>query len=159
MSDINEDCCVICREGFSEEEEFVTVTKKGLLTLISYSEKRNVLYLNSYLNERNSTTPIGKVLVHVKCRRDFTDQKRLNLCSNAEGPITKKLRSSLMPFSWNDNCLFCGKQAIVDTRHPEREQVYQVTTLPFRDQLLQRGKKRGDSCEAEVQHRLQGCMD
>ena len=45
------------------------------------------------------------------------------------------------------------------TRHPEREQEYQITTLPFRDKLLQCCEERGDSWAAEVQNRLYGCID
>ena len=162
MSNIeDENCCVICKGTFSENEKSVTVSKKGLLTLISYSEKRELLDLTEYLNERNSTSPIGKVLVHAKCRRDFTDKKRLfsSSSSSTEEPAAKKLRSSLSPFNWNDDCMFCGKHAQVDPRHPDRAQVYQVTTLHFRDKVLEWCDTRGDTWAAEVQNRLHGCID
>ena len=156
-SDFQEDSCVICKQGF-EKEQSVTVSKKGILNLISYSEKRGLSDLKSYFTERISTTPIGKVLVHTACRRDFTDTKRLH-CRDVEVPCAKKLRSSLLPFSWKDDCMFCGKSAAVDTRHPERSPVCAVVTLPFREKLLECCDKRGDSWAAEVQNRLHGCID
>lgn len=78
MSCIEGDFCIICRQGFSESNKCVTVTKKGLSTLILCSEKRGWTDLKKYLNEQITNVPIGKVLVHVSCRRDFTDQKRLS---------------------------------------------------------------------------------
>lgn len=160
MPIINEDSCVICNQRFIGDEKSVNVTKKGLLTLISFSEKRGLLDLKNYLNERISATPIAKVLVHAECRRDFTDQKRLLYQSKTEEPSPKKLRSSLTTFSWNDNCIFCGQHALVDTRHPERvPQVCRVTILPFRDTLMQCCEKRRDRWATEVQNRLHGCID
>ena len=46
-----------------------TVSKKGVLTLISFSEKHGRGDLSTYLNESIRTTPISNVLVHTKCRR------------------------------------------------------------------------------------------
>ena len=37
MSDVQEDSCIICKQGF-DEQQFVTVSKKGILTLVSYRE-------------------------------------------------------------------------------------------------------------------------
>ena len=118
-------------------KEAITVSKKGVLTLISFSQQRGRSDLHSYLNECISKTQIGTVLVHQKCRRDFTDQKRIQSCSNVddEGPSPKRLRSSLIPFKWKDDCMICGKPAIVDARHPERMRVHRVSTLPIRGKI------------------------
>ena len=67
-----------------------TVSKKGVLTLISFSEKHGRGDLSTYLNESIRTTPISNVLVHTKCRRYFTDQKRVNSNVDAvEVPLQK----------------------------------------------------------------------
>ena len=58
-----EDSCVICKLGFHNEKP-VKVTEKGMLSLISYSEKRGKPELHTYLTECVSKTPIGTVLVH-----------------------------------------------------------------------------------------------
>ena len=74
-SNIQEDCCVICNQGF-EDEIAVCVSHKGILTLINFSEKRGQLDLMTYLTEIINKTPQKTVLVHKKCRRNFTDLKR-----------------------------------------------------------------------------------
>ena len=73
VNPFKKDCCVICKQGF-EDENPVTVSKKGVLTLISFSEKRGRVDLTTYLNECIRTAPIDTVLVHKTCRRNFTDQ-------------------------------------------------------------------------------------
>ena len=120
-----EDSCVICKLGFHNEKP-VKVTEKGMLSLISYSEKRGKPELYTYLTECVSKTPIGTVLVHQNCRRDFTDPKRgVRMCSNAEDqlPSSKRLRSSLLPFSWKDACMLCGGSVAINCRHPDRKHV------------------------------------
>ena len=47
-SKFQEDCCVICQLDF-EGEKSVTVTSKGILTLIKYSEEHGVNDLREYL--------------------------------------------------------------------------------------------------------------
>ena len=156
-----EDSCVICKLGFHNEKP-VKVTEKGMLSLISYSEKRGKPELHTYLTECVSKTPIGTVLVHQNCRRDFTDPKRgVRMCSNAEDqlPSSKRLRSSLLPFSWKDACMLCGGSVAINCRHPDRKHVKTVRTLPIRSKLLECCTKRGDSWAYEVQTRLQGCID
>ena len=90
-----EDCCVICKLGFKDERG-ITVSRKGILTIVKYSEKRGWLELGTYLTECISVTPIRTVLVHKKCRRDFTDQKRMmeQKAEEIELPSAKRLRSS-----------------------------------------------------------------
>ena len=55
--------------------------------------------------------------------------------------------------------MLCGKIAKFDIRHPERNKVHNVTTLPMRDKLLECCSKRGDAWASEVQNRLHGCID
>ena len=101
-----EDCCVICKLGFKDEKA-ISVSRKGILTIIKYSEKRGWLELGTYLMECISVTPIRTVLVHMKCRRDFTDQKRV-MEQNAEEieiPSAKRLRSSSFLFNWKEHCV------------------------------------------------------
>ena len=62
-NDFKKDCCVICQLGF-ENAEPVHVTKKGILTLLNYSEKRGRDDLHIYLNRCVSTDPVEVVLVH-----------------------------------------------------------------------------------------------
>ena len=139
------DHCVICKLNF-ENEEPVHVTKKGMLTIIECCEKHERNDLCAYLNECISTNPIETVLVHSGCRRNFTDKKRPGL----QDPVTidkipsaKRLRSSTAPFNWKDDCLLCAKPAMVDARHPQRERVHMVSTIPMRCNLLECCNERG----------------
>ena len=160
-SAFKKDCCVLCKLGF-ENAEPVHVTRKGILTLINYSEKRGRDELHTYLNQCISGDPIEAVLVHPNCRRDFTDKKRIQLHSDVEDleiPGAKRLRSSSLPFNWKEDCMLCGKPAIFDTRHPERQRVYKVSTIPMRCNLLECCQERGDLWASEVEKRLQGCID
>ena len=117
-----EESCVICKLGFDNEKP-VKVTKKGMLSLISYSEKRGKSELHTYLTECVSKTPIGTVLVHQDCRRDFTDSKR-GFCSSSEDqPSAKRLRSSILPFNWKEDCMLCGRSVAVNSRQPDRRHV------------------------------------
>ena len=159
-SNFQENCCVICKLSF-EDEKPITVLKKGILTLIKYSELRGRLELGSFLTECISVAPIRTVLVHKKCRRDFTDQKRRaeTNVEETEVPKAKRLCSSFSPFNWNAHCMLCGKSATIDTRHPNRTHMKTVTTLPLRSKILEQCHKRGDLWASEVQTRLHGCID
>jgi hypothetical protein len=71
-----QDCCIICKLGFDTTEP-VHVTKKGVLTLLSYSKKHEREDLCAYLDHYVSTSSFGNILVHQSCRQDFTNSKRL----------------------------------------------------------------------------------
>ena len=155
-----EHCCIICKKGF-EKEKPVVVSRKGTLTLLRFSEKHGRLELAGYLNELISTTPMRTILVHKICRRDFTDVKRIHenveLEEDVKVPCTKRLRSSLLPFYWEKDCMLCGKSAETDPRHPERKQlqVHKVITIPLRENILEQCTKRGNLWASELQDRLQ----
>ena len=59
-------------------------------------------------------------IVHKKCPRDFTDQKR-GVGRNAEEtkvPCAKRLTSGSFQFNWKEHCMLCGKPATIDAHHP-----------------------------------------
>ncbi len=100
--DVSEENCIICQKGF-ETERSIKVSEKGLQSLILYSEKHGKLNLHKYLKEFMSVVPNRKLLVHGKCRRDFTDAKRVTIrgpSSITSEPTTKRLRSDSLPFDW-----------------------------------------------------------
>ena len=57
------DCCVICKLGFDSIEP-VHVTKKGVQTLLNYSEKHIREDLCAYLQWCVSTSSFENILVH-----------------------------------------------------------------------------------------------
>ena len=86
--------CVICEHAEQEKRtddfQYVEVHQKGLQTLKSFSSKRKEQsLLNHLINcEKNGIA----VKVHIKCRRNFTDSKRLSSAEKAPEPIVKKKR-------------------------------------------------------------------
>ena len=149
-SSFEEDRCVICKLGF-QNDKATTVSEKGMMSLSSFSEERGCLDLHSHLTECINKIPIGKVLVHKNCHRDFTNRRRwFSTSEDDQLPQAKRLRSSMLSFNWKNNCMLCGKFAEFDTHHPERNKVHNVTTLPMRDKLLECCGKRGDACMGGV---------
>ena len=86
MSITSKTTCLLCKDDASDDP-FVTVGKKGLDTLIHYSQMHN----NKDLEEE--LTKMDTVTVHVACRRDYTNPKRKMLKCAMESPKKKRLRS------------------------------------------------------------------
>ena len=51
------------------------------------------------------------------------------------------LRSSV-GFDWKTNCFICSKQAIIDLRHEDRDDVQEVWTLQIRANASQKSNQR-----------------
>ena len=58
LASFKKDCCVLCKLSFDNENP-VLLTKKGILILIGYSEKRGRDDILTYLNQCVSTDPAG----------------------------------------------------------------------------------------------------
>lgn len=87
---------VICKLGF-ENDKATTVTVKGIMSLIGFSEERGCLELNAYLINQ-MCQPIG---VHKNCRRDFTNRRRACALEHDQLPQPKrliKIYSSILSF-------------------------------------------------------------
>ena len=99
-----------------------------------------------------------KKKVNSKCRRDSTDPKRLK--KNSSEPATKKIRLlSTDGFNWKSNCFLCTENALVDTRHVNREYVVQVRTLQLPYSILEQCSIRNNHWADKVKGRLQDCID
>lgn len=165
-SSFHEDACVLslfnmCKYG-DGETPLVKVTKKGLETLIEFSQKRSCIQLTDYLKRQHNIKPGGKISIHKDCRRDFTDKKRtssINTEAPDDSPCSKRMRSNETPFNFKEDCFLCGNNATIDIRHADRNRVRRVTTLPMRDKLLERCKERDDSWGLNVQKCLLSCID
>ena len=97
------------------------------------------------MRECISKKPIGQVLVHKNCCRDYTNPKRATSLREDEPPQAKRLRSSMSSFDWKENCMLCGKKAKIDARHPERNKIHNVTTLTMHHNILECYDRRGDT--------------
>ena len=86
----DEEKCVLCRKGFSDDDKSTSVTK-GMQNLIEWSQKRKDPVLENHLTTQKDKSPSGKVLVHSKCRREFVDPKRsikVKRAASSEPPST-----------------------------------------------------------------------
>ena len=104
-----------------------------------------------YFDQLLKEDPGGKVLVHHDCRRKFVDSRKKS--SSKIQP--KKLRSSLdSSFNWKSDCFLCSNKA-----DRKNSTVYQVSTLPLRDNLIVCCRTRDDEWGRSVQDRLECCID
>ena len=86
MSITSKTTCLLCKDDASDDP-FVTVGKKGLDTLIHYSQLRSNKDLEGELTKMDTMT------VHVACRHYYTNPKRKVLKCATESPKKKGLRS------------------------------------------------------------------
>ena len=101
-----------------------------------------------------------RLFVHQKCRRNYTDPKWLKTSLPCETSVPKKkLRlCSSNAFQWNNTCFICGVKCSVDKKHPERNVVYEVRTLQFRDSIINACNKRDDQWNHKIKLRLVNCI-
>ena len=160
--ELNENCCVICRNEFQNTSDAVQVTR-GIPNLIKFSQCHGDDLLTDYLNEQHCQVPPGKVYVHSECRRVYVDTKRLKRNTIDTQPATpkkQKLRCSVTSFDWKINCVFCCKVVIFDSHHPDRYNDSRAARyIPLRQQILRRCEERGDHWAYSVEARLNGCID
>ena len=159
--EIREDASVTCKENDETENssKLIEVRQKGLDTLKVYCRKRKHDVLLEYILHCESTDG-AKVEVHQECRRNFTDPKRLKMTENIDSSSGKRLRSSIgSSFSRKTHCLFCGKEAILDTCHVNRNDIHQVRTIELRYKIIYQSEVRNDQWGVEVCGRLQNCND
>ena len=55
------------------------------------------------------------------------------------------------------NCFICTKQAIVDIRHENRNDVQEVRTPQIQENILRKCNQREDELSRSIQGRLQSC--
>ena len=93
------------------------------------------------------------------CRRDFTNEKQLNISSTDVMVKIKTMLRSSVGFDWKTNCFKCLKEAIINIRHKDRNDVQEVQTLQICANALQKCNQRNDEFTCSVQGRLQTCND
>ena len=136
-SSFQEDCCVICKKRFCNHKP-TTVSGKGIMTLIRFSEECGCSELHAHLNECVKKTSTQAVFVHKDCRRDFINQRRSVCCNVSEND--QQLPAKKLAFWLEEELHALWKLSQFDARHPERDRVYNVTTLPMCDKLLECGE-------------------
>lgn len=105
METVEEELCVFCKKGISDNDNINRVSK-GLKTIRDISIARgDDLY--RVLENNQSVT------VHEKCRKDYTRRGNINsvLCPIDNNQSIVTLRRSVDHFDFKHDCLFCGKVA------------------------------------------------
>ena len=135
------------------------MTKQGLATLIDYSLKCSNKQLEFYLKQRcDENEP---AYVHQKCRRDFTNARRIKL-KEVKTDIevsTNVRRSQVETFQWKTHCLFCSKVLIIDDKHPGRHNKVVKAEFCSKKSLLDKCIERGDKWADDVKRRLTDYID
>ena len=153
--ELNEATCVICLELFSGTDG-VTVRTKGLSNLIHFSEVHGDERLTNYLVDKAGSVPVGKVLVHAVCRKWYTDTRGSSVnVQDEDTPKEKRLRSDNNEFMLKENCFICGHAACRDLKHPDREAIQLVETLPIWDKIVKQCDNRNDPWANDVRVRVE----
>lgn len=157
MSQYGENECVICRVHIDTDvKDWVTLSRQGLETLISYSQLRKDTELCNHL-----TSNPNIVSVHLICRKDYTNKRRLEQEQKSDCTLScpkKKLRSEVEPFNWKVHCALCGETAR-DDKHPDRQNVSKVQTVNVDNSLWKICLERNDYWALDVLGRLNSCSD
>lgn len=153
--------CIICNELLSVSET-VTVTSKGIRTLINYSLQRK-----DGLNSKFET--LSTVSIHKECRKVYTrsssikayiaSSKNIEDFESSSAPI--KRRSDFQKFNFKEHCLFCGMDAVVNPKTPThyRKPVHLVHTLTIKQTISKYIENRNDDWGDLVRSRLEGVVD
>lgn len=152
MSSISNNCA-ICDKDTSETT--VTVTKKGLISLVKASRARGDekdAKFEERFNLKEST-----LQVHQNCRKVYTHPREIlkagKVLKNEEPSSSKDtLRSGSDIFDFKGQCLFCG--ANVMQAKSQTSKIRNASTIEIRDTILTHCRKRNDAWGLEVQKRI-----
>ena len=97
--------------------------------------------------------------MHQRRRRDLTDEKRLNISSTDVAVKSKSTLRSSVGFDWKAICFICSKQATIDIRHQDRNEIQEVRTFQICANVIHKCYQRNDEFGRSVQGILQTCID
>lgn len=148
--------CFICDSELSIESECVSVKAKGIKNIINWSKTR-------LDNKWKSLVNLESVNVHKVCRKNYTKPHTTRKYINEQedkiklSPVKCKLRSSDI-FKFKENCLFCNtkcsKELEKKLSKERRKTIIRVSTLHFKQSIMNIANKRNDEWGKEVQKRL-----
>ena len=157
---INELCCIKCRDSNSKYDDLTDVVK-GIEKVIEYSRKINDSVLTDYLIERKTSK--GVVKIHRECQKQIYNElkRKGNVPVAVPNKITKvSTRLSICStFNWKEHCFLCEKPCKKNQKHFDRNDFRLVATIPFRNQTLSVCCRRNDDWALEVQRRALECHD
>lgn len=140
---------------------WVTLSGKGLQTLLHFSELKGDSALQSFLAGNPQL-----VNVHVDCRKNYTnkrryeqERKKIAESKDITVPPAKQLRSAVGTFNWKTDCFFCGEPVVIDTRHPDRCDGSYARCIETHGTLVAKCQERNDQWAMTVLSRLNMCND
>ena len=155
--------CVICEDA---SYPLLSVTSKGLSSLIVFSAQREDYDLNNYFSRKQvESDRVTGVYVHEKCRRDYNNRKRIS--SWKPDPELMKLKIETRKFTensdWLLHCFLCGKTCAQDPKHPKRNYCHYASTFKIRNTILrnyrQRTEEHWDEWALQVKRRVYICIN
>lgn len=153
--------CFICAKLLTESE--IVTVERGMKTLINASIERADEF-SEYLKNQKSVT------IHENCRKNYTRKSSIaaankrqreeqEASTSTESPPRTRLRSSESAFCSKKQCLFCGQELNeeYEKRKPSniRRRISQVSTLQFKDSILEIARTRNDTTAKAVLARLE----
>ena len=166
MAASDEAVCIFCENTVVIGFDGNVLTKRGLDSARKSAEIRGDASLLSRLPVSSSAINGN---THKTCFRDYTNKRRheqMQRNKSAEDglqehdvSLPKLLRSSVDVFNWKSHCFLCDRPAVIDTRHPHRNDTFSARTLPLMKTILEICSSRNDSWGVSVKGRLNTISD
>lgn len=152
--------CFICSKRLSESDS-VTV-ERGLKTLIDASIERGDGF-SEYLKDQTSMT------IHVQCRKNYTRKSTIAAVKRQHeeeqagtskiSPPRTRARTTKPVFCFKQRCLFCGNELNEEFENKKalkyRRQICNVSTLSFKETILNIAQTRSDNVAKAIITRIQ----
>ena len=141
--------CTICSGQFEPGDTKTCLQAKGCAGVNDASRKRG----------DSLVVTVGQY-IHKKCRSDYINPNYIAKYlrdKNKDVPEQEKvtLRSSESAFSYQNDCIFCGRTITDDKGRKRQSDMYYVRTRVFDKTVLSVCDERGDEWAEKVRRRIQ----
>ena len=103
------------------------------------------------------------VRIHRVCQKDLYNELKRKISVPETVPVkVAKVDTRLAvgsTFTWKKDCFLCEKPCAIDPKHFNRSDCHQVTSLPFKNKILEVCSERDDNWGLEVQRKALDCHD
>lgn len=142
--------CVICKLGFNNKFDVVTLGDKGCKGIFQAAINRG---------SPLQVEPGSKV--HKKCRKDYCRPTSIVAeCAVVEEPLStsRSLRSANFTFEFSKDCFFCGTSISNESKR-KCSDIFEVTTLELKETILGICDNRKDDWANAVRARIYNVHD
>ena len=135
--------CPFCSKNLGSIMDLTTITEKGVVGIYEAASQCKDKSLKCYIGQK----------VHTKCRKAYVHPHRIQKVINDSKKEIKtagpSLRSAEATFSFNSDCVFCGKTATENDAN-----VSLCRTLGIMETILKKCNERNDNWGQQVKCRL-----